>query len=152
MQNERTQFSHPTINFVIKCPIYHHTNTIDKRDITDKVSLCGKIAKEMRYMLTRYDTFFKHYNQIIVYYDNGQNELSATLNAVLSAHFGEVTFRKAAPQQYRLLQVADFICTMELLKIKKQENRLTLSEQKFFYKPQELSKIFLKSIERKRLK
>lgn len=33
-----------------------------------------------------------------------------------------VEFRKAEPQKYRLLQVAAFICSMELLKIKKNEN------------------------------
>ena len=31
---------------------------------------------------------------------------------------------KAEPQKYRLLQVADFVCLMELLKIKRNENRL----------------------------
>lgn len=35
-------------------------------------------------------------------------------------------------QKYRLLQAADFICSMELLKIKKNENRLSKSEKQFF--------------------
>ncbi|MDD6627100.1 MAG: hypothetical protein PUF03_02480 [Lachnospiraceae bacterium] len=62
-----------------------------------------------------------------------------------------VEFRKAEPQKYRLLQAADFICSMELLKIKKNENRLSKSEKQFFYKPQELKKTFLKAIDKKRL-
>ena len=65
--------------------------------------------------------------------------------------FGNVEFRKAEPQKYRLLQVADFVCSMELLSIKRDEKRLSKSEEKFFYKPRELKKVFLKSIEKKRL-
>ena len=62
-----------------------------------------------------------------------------------------VAFRKAEPQKYRLLQAADFICSMELLKIKKNENRLSKSEKQFFYKSQELKKTFFKAIDKKRL-
>ena len=68
-------------------------------------------------------------------------------NSLLS----NVEFRKAEPQKYRLLQVADFICSMELLKIKKDEKRLSKSEERFFYKSQELKKTFLKSVDKKKL-
>jgi hypothetical protein len=91
------------------------------------------------------------FDKIIVYYDNRQIELSAILNAVFSIQFSNVEFRKAEPQRYRLLQAADFICSMELLKIKRNNKRLSKSEKQFFYKPQELKKTFLKSIEKKRL-
>ena len=87
-----------------------------------------------------------------MYYDNGQAELSAILNAVFSVLFTEVEFRKAEPQKYRLLQVADFVCSMELLKIKREEKRLSKSEEMMFYKQQELKKPFLKSLEEKRLR
>ena len=61
------------------------------------------------------------------------------------------TVAKAEQQNYRLLQVADFVCSMELLSIKRTEKRLSQSEDHFFYKPQELKKTFLKSIDKKRL-
>ena len=44
-----------------------------------------------------------------------------------------------------------FICSMELLKIKKNENRLSKSENQFFYKPQELKKTFFKAVDKKQL-
>jgi len=62
-----------------------------------------------------------------------------------------VEFRKAEPQKYRLLQAADFICSIELLRIKREENRLSNSEMQFFYKPNELKKTFIKGIEKKRI-
>lgn len=48
-------------------------------------------------------------------------------------------------------EAADFICSMELLRIKKDEKRLSRSEERFFYRPQELKKTFLKSVDKKRL-
>ena len=71
------------------------------------------------------------------------------MNAIFSDHLDNVEFIKAMPQQYKLLQVADFICTIELLNIKKNSNSLNSSEKKFFYKPQELKKTFIKSINKK---
>ncbi len=73
------------------------------------------------------------------------------MNSVPILHKTIPEFRKAEPTKYRLLQVADFVCSMELLKIKKQEQRLSESEKKFFYKPQELKKTFFKSVDRKNI-
>ena len=87
---------------------------------------------------------------MIVYYDNGQSDLSAVLNAVFSIWITNIEFRKAEPQKYRLLQTADFFCSMELIKIKREENRLSRTEEKFFYKPQELKKTYIKGISKKR--
>ena len=95
--------------------------------------------------------YFYNFDKIIAYYDNGQVELSTILNAAFSIQFSNIEFRKAEPQKYRLLQAADFICSMELLRIKRDEKRLSKSEERFFYKPQELKKVFLKSVEKKKL-
>ena len=55
------------------------------------------------------------------------------------------------PKKYRLLQAADFICSIELLKLKRELKCLSKSEEKFFYKSQELKKTFIKMVEKKRL-
>ena len=73
-------------------------------------------------------------------------------NTVFSIRFSNVEFRKAEPQKYRLLQAADFICSIELLKIKKNENRLSKTEKQLFYKSQELKKTFFKAVDKKRLR
>ena len=127
------------------------TVAVDRKEAADKIKLSGKLAKEINTAFREYSDFFMEFDKVIVYYDNGQIELSAILNAVFSIYFSNVEFRKAEPQKYRLLQAADFICSMELLKIKKNEKRLSKSEEKFFYKPQELKKTFFKSIEKKKM-
>lgn len=122
---------------------------VKKRDANDKIALSGKLSKEITQFIDRNYDYFMQYNRIVVYYDNGQIELSSILSAIFSAHLNHVEFRKAIPQKYKLLQVADFICTIELLNIKRNSNTLNSSEKKFFYKPQELKKTFIKSINKK---
>ena len=135
----------------MSCPIMHETVMVDRKEAPDKIALSGKLGREISKLITKHEDFLHKYDKIIVYYDNGQRELSAILNTIFSIHFTNVEFRKAEPQKYRLLQAADFICSLELLRIKKAENRLSKSEETFFYKPQELKKAFFKSIDKKRL-
>lgn len=149
--DERRKLLYKLLNFVHACPISYLTVVVNRKDAADKVSLSGKLAKAINAAMSKHQDFFLGFDHIIVYYDNGQSELSAILNAVFSIQFSNVEFRKAEPQKYRLLQAADFICSMELLRIKRDEKRLSKSEEHFFYKPQELKKTFLKSIEKKKL-
>ena len=150
--DERRKLIYKMLNFYNNCEIFHDTVIINRKEATDKLTLFGKLAKGITEMIRRHIEYFNQFDKVIVYYDNGQIELSSILNAVLTVLFGDVEFRKAEPQKYRLLQVADFICSMELLKIKRDEKRLSKSEEKFFYKTQELKKVFLKSIDKKKLK
>ncbi len=149
--DDRRKLLYKMLNFVNACPISCLTIAIDRKEAVDKVSLSGKLAKAIHGAMSAHQEYFLSYDKIIVYYDNGQNELSAILNAVFSIQFSNVEFRKAEPQRYRLLQAADFICSMELLRIKKDEKRLSKSEENFFYKSQELKKTFFKSIDKKKL-
>lgn len=149
--DERRKLLYKMLNFVNACPIQYMTVAVDRKEATDKIELSGKLAKEINMAFREHSDFFMEFDKVIVYYDNGQIELSAILNAVFSIYFSNVEFRKAEPQKYRLLQAADFICSMELLKIKRNEKRLSKSEEKFFYKPQELKKTFFKSIEKKKM-
>ena len=149
--DDRRKLLYKMLNFVNVCPISCITAKVDRKEAPDKVSLSGKLARAISNAMSAHQAYFLGFDKIIVYYDNGQSELSAILNAVFSIQFTNVEFRKAEPQKYRLLQAADFICSMELLRIKRDEKRLSKSEEKFFYKPQELKKTFLKSIDKKSL-
>lgn len=149
--DDRRKLIYKILNFYNKCSINHETVVVNRKEAPDKITLSGRLAKEIRNVMIKHQSYFESFDKIIVYYDYGQSELSSILNAVFSILFNDVEFRKAEPQKYKLLQVADFICSMELLKIKRCENRLSKSEEKFFYKPQELKKTFLNSLEKKRL-
>lgn len=129
--DERRKLLYKMLNFVNACPISYLTVVINRKEAVDKVSLSGRLAKAINTAMSTHQEFFAGFDNIIVYYDNGQSEFSAILNAVFSIQFSNVEFRKAEPQKYRLLQAADFICTMELLRIKRDEKRLSRSEKQF---------------------
>ena len=149
--DERRKLLFKMLNFIVSSPIAYEMAVVNRKEAPDKISLSGKLGREISNVIGKHKAFFDGFDKIIVYYDNGQIELGAILNTVFSIHFSNVEFRKAEPQKYRLLQAADFICSMELLKIKTSENRLSKSEKQFFYKPQELKKTFFKAIDKKQL-
>ena len=60
--------------------------------------------KELSVFIDRNYDFFMQYNRIVVYYDNGQIELSSILNVIFSAHLSHVEFRKAIPQKHKLFK------------------------------------------------
>ena len=149
--DERRKLLYKMLNFVNVVPIRQSTVVVDKREASDKLALSGRLAKEMKAVLNRHMEYFLSFDKIIVYYDYGQIELSRILNSVFSTYFNHIEFRKAEPKKYRLLQAADFICSIELLKLKRELHCLSKSEEKFFYKPQELKKTFIKSVVKKQI-
>ncbi len=150
--DERRQLLYKMFNFVMKCPIQFYTIAVKRKEASDRIQLSGKLGKAINQMLIEHMEYIGGYEKVIVYYDNGQRELGSILNAIFSIQLSNIEFRKAEPQKYRLLQAADFFCTIDLLKIKRNESRLSKSEVHFFYKPNELKKTFIKGIEKKRLK
>lgn len=150
--DERRKMIYTIFNFAIKCPVQYYTIAIKRKEASDRVQLSGKLGKAINQMLTDHRDFIDSFDKVIVYYDGGQKELSSILNAIFSFQLSSVEFRKADPREYKLLQVADFFCSIELLRIKREESRLSKGETQFFYKPNELKKTFIKGIEKKKLK
>lgn len=150
--DERRSLIYKMLSFFRHSPILHTTIKVDRRTASDKMHLSAGIARRLQQYVNNHLCYFASFEKIIVYYDNGQQELNTILNVIFSLLMPNVEFRKASPSEYRLLQLADFICTMEHLSVKMSENRLSSSEKAFFYKPQELKKTFIKSLRAKALK
>lgn len=147
--DERRKILNKMLRFTMSCDITYFNIIVNKREASNKMKLSAKIAKILSQFITENLNYFTAFDKIIVYYDYGQQELGVIVNTILNTMLLNVDFRHVSPQQYKLLQVADFICSMELLKQKYDNNLLTKSERNFFYKPQELSKNYLKSIKKK---
>lgn len=138
-------------HFVRKVPIRYHTIAIKKKECRHHDDLVSRLSKELNQFALSHLEYFQRYNQIVVYYDNGQQEIKNILNTVFSINFTVVDFRVVDPRDYRLFQVSDYFCSLELLYIKMQKGTLAKTERLFFYKPQELKKQFLKEIHKKHL-
>lgn len=110
------------LNISFKC--FH----IEKKHITDTIEASGKLSKQLASFIRENYTDFVAYDKIKVYYDNGQIELTRILSFVLNALLPEVEFRKVLPSEYRLFQVADLICTLELMRLK-MDNKIIAKSQ-----------------------
>lgn len=121
---ERRKMLYKMLYFYNRCDVYHDTVIINRKETPNKILLTERLSKEITKLIKKHSTYFEQFDKVIVYYDKGQVELSGILNVALNDLFNEVEFRKAEPQKYRLLQVADFVCSMELLKLKRKEKRL----------------------------
>ncbi len=113
--------------------------------------MATKISKSIADMLRSEEGFWKKFDRIIIYYDNGQIELTKILTSIFSALYINVEFRKVEPINYTLFQVADLICTLELLSLKADSGMFSSSELEFFDNIRTFKKNYLKSIRKKRL-
>lgn len=112
------------------------------------VELTTKLSKAISGILRDNYDYFESFDRIIIYYDNGQIELTKILTTLFSAFLYNVEFRKVTPVDYKLFQVADLVCTLELLETK---NLFTKSEQEFFHSIRDFKKNYYKPISKKHI-
>ncbi len=65
--DERRKLLYKILNFYNRCPICHDTAIVNRKDAPDKISLSGKLAKEINKMIARHQDYFGSFDKIIVY-------------------------------------------------------------------------------------
>ena len=122
-----------------------------KAECSDFIQLNAKLSREIAAQIRINYDYFNSFDNIIVYYDNGQNELTKILTSVFNTLFVNVEFRRVKPSDYKLFQVADLICTWELLALKAPNKGFTKSENEMFGSAREFMKNRYKLIRKKKL-
>jgi len=138
--------------FARRVPATHEAFSFRKREFSDRLHLKGAISRALSLFLRDNAAYFLSFERVIVYYDNGQAEITDVLNTLFNAFFFEVDFRKVMPVQYRLFQVADLFCTLELLRVKAADGNLTRSDLRFFTNRRALLRDYLSKLEAKRFR
>jgi hypothetical protein len=87
----------------------------------------------------------------VVYYDNGQVELTRILTSTLSILLHGISFRRVKPSDYKLFQPADMFCTFELIAIKFGNSIASRTELDFLHSARDFNRNYLKVIRKKRL-
>lgn len=147
---ERKQMFYSMYYFARKIQFSHKTFLYVKEEFEDKLALINRMSREIRTFTSNNLVYFQSFDDVVIYYDNGQTEINIILNLSLDVVLNDLQFKKVdTPSQYKLFQVADFVCTIELLKYKLGKNELSNSEKKFFSKNNELRKTFIKTIDKK---
>lgn len=138
MANRRKLFR-SLFTFVRVSNIRYKTFVFKKREFRDHDSMVTKVSREIGGFIRSKLDHFQAYGRIIVYYDNGQKEITNIINTVFNVLL-EADIRKVTPSDYSLFQAADMLCTLELAKAKIEYSELSKSEKEFFNGERNLKK------------
>ena len=145
--NERRTIFTKIFFFTKNLPITYKSFVVERKEYTNEEDLKEKIQTDLKRFIDANYEYFCSFDTVKLYYDNGQKQLASVMNDVFEDKL--VSFERKTevkPYKYKLLQVADMICTLELLKIKVEHNELSASEISIFHSVRDLKKDFLKKI------
>lgn len=149
--DERRKLLAIFMSFTRSLPITYTTFLVEKRQLSTPLELTISLSYQISAFIGRHPQLFYPYERIIVYYDNGQIELNRVLHSSFSIMFQNIEHRRASPSQYRLCQVADLCCTLELIAHKNIHGLLSRSERAFFSNDRNLYKNYLKPLQRMKI-
>ena len=112
-----------------------------KKHISDVVEATGRLSRQISQFVRGHYEDFLSFDDVKIYYDNGQVEVSKILSSVFNALLPNPVFRKVMPSEYKLFQAADLLCTLELVRLK--------LEKIFFGNIRDLKKNYLKPLSKK---
>lgn len=97
--------------------------------------------------------YLQRFDKVKIYYDNGQSIVAEAVHKAVSYVLWKdvVVCRLVSPADYRLFQLADYICTLELTALKYQAHAETATDQMFFGQWGSFKKNYLKKLRKHRL-
>ncbi|MBR5798815.1 MAG: DUF3800 domain-containing protein [Lachnospiraceae bacterium] len=147
----RRKIFNKMVIFLRQSRIQYKSFHIEKKHMADMVEITEKLSKQISVFIKEHYELLLSYDLVKIYYDNGQVELNRILATLFHAFLPRVEFRKVNPSDYRLFQVADMICTFELLKLKIENNSVSKSEKLFFGSINDLKRNYLKIVKRQEI-
>lgn len=131
-------------------PIKYVTFLYKKSEFNSLNKLEYRIRRDIVVVLLDHAEYLHSFDEVKIYYDGGQAIVSKALRAAVeySLSHNAVIYRSAIPPNYRLAQVADFICTIELTAHKYQLHEETITDERFFKDSRSFRKNYLKHIRR----
>lgn len=120
----------------------------DRFESTDKLILTMK--RDLTELLFDNLDKFAEFDLVKIYYDDGQPLISRILHAAFEyALFkSAVMYREAHPAEYRMLQIADFACGIELTALKYKSHEETSTDRRFFGQWRDFKKNYLRKLRR----
>lgn len=122
-------------------------------DTHDRRELESMIRRDFASLVYDHLGFFQEFDTISVYYDDGQWAVSAALRDALDFVLARnvADYRDAGHSARRLLQVADYVCTIERVSISYDRGSQSRTHERFFGTHRDFRQSYLKQLARKRL-
>lgn len=147
--DERRRIFNKMVAFIRQINIRYKCFYIEKRHISNVVEAAGKLSRQISQFIRNHYEEFLSFDDVKIYYDNGQVEVSKILSSVFNALLPNPIFRKVMPSEYKLFQATDLLCTLELVKLKLENNMFSRTEKIFFGNIRSLKKNYLKPLDKK---
>ena len=151
LMEDRRKLFNLLFRFARKMPIRFFTAKVKKSECRDSDELETKLTKAIIGEIQKHEEYFRSFDKIIIYYDNGQKPLKRILNIIFSSKFTDIEVRKVKPVDYRLFQVADLICTLEHIYVKIELGLFSKTEKEFFTKAHDFKKDYWRKIDKQRI-
>lgn len=138
---------------VRRLPIRYRSFVYRSNEFGDEQKLQALIRRDLVAMLVDHLDYFQSFDHVKIYYDQGQAAVSHALRSAFEyALSKEATVRREADfRTFRLSQVADYLCAIELAAAKYERHAATSTDEKFFGGSVAFKKNWLKQARRKLL-
>lgn len=148
--DERKRILNSFMAFAAKINFTYKTFIIEKNEGDNQFKLISRLSSQIKEFLEKQYGFFNEFDKIVIYYDNGQKQLTGILAALFTDN--NIEFRqRVSPSYYRLFQIADLLTTFELINKKRETGTNSKSEKHFFGSLHDFNKNYYKRLIRKRL-
>lgn len=133
-------------------PFAYFTLRYSASDTHNRDELESRIRRDLASLIYDHLEYFQAFGTISVYYDNGQGAVSTALHDALDFMLAKnvANYRDADYGARRLLQVADYICTIERASIAYDAGKQTKTQERFFGNRRNFMQSFAKQLARKR--
>lgn len=143
-----TQFA----RLVRTLPFTYFILRYDSTSTHGQTELEARIRRDLASLVFDHLSYFQGFDSIAVYYDDGQKTVSSalrdSLDFVLAKNVAD--YRDADHKARRLLQVADYVCTIERAALAYNVGRQTKTYERFFGSRRDFMQFYMKQLVRKR--
>jgi hypothetical protein len=142
------------MTFVRKVDFKYHCIGVDTKFINTTQQVFDRLMGQLVDLIKEHRELFECIDKVKIYYDAGQKQVSRLLEEVFTENLpSPLEFAQGVRQDsYKLLQVADLICTVRLIEVRLQDGgELTKSENRFFGGQRDFQRNILKRIKRKEI-
>lgn len=131
---KRKSIFYSLFNFARRVPIKFKSVIIDKRYINTRYQLNKKLEQEIEEFINNNYKYLNSFDEIVIYYDNGQDSLGFIINKVFRSKFNNINqIVNFNHEKEILFQLADMLTVIDKFDYKyKKKITLTKSEKILF--------------------
>lgn len=136
-------------HFSRKIKVKYNTIIVDKSYITNSRMIKQKLAFYINELVQKNKKYFKKFDKIVMYYDNGQETLGTILDSVF-LRFNSFEHRVDFDhREKRLFQVSDMLTFIDKYDYKYRHKMSFANGEKYFFSDEEIRKI-IRELNKKR--